>query len=163
MTLNYVMMLIEIKRSVCLVIGKTIVDFYRVMLINCSSSPISSSRLHDNISSSSSSSSTNSHLLPVQQLHSSQRRRKDDRDLDADEENWFNDDTDDTKVSTLNHGTLFNGGSDDEDSQPEITGHSNAISTSEPSRSQHHHLLDNDDDGLPIGSTESMYKSFINE
>jgi hypothetical protein len=61
-----------------------------------------------------------------------QRQRKDERDLDVDEENWFNDETDDNKITSLNHG------SDDEDSQPEI---SSAISTSEPTS-----LLDNDDD-----------------
>ena len=109
------------------------------------SSPIGSSRLHDNLN--------NSHLLPIQHLHQSQRHRKDERELDADEENWFNDDGDENKISSLNHGTLFNGGSDDEDSQPETTGNSSAISTNEPIRS--HLLLDNDDDGLPMASTET--------
>jgi hypothetical protein len=57
-------------------------------------------------------------------------------------------------MTSLNHGTLFNGGSDDEDSQPEISGDSSAISTSEPTR-PHHLLLDNDDDGLSMTSTET--------
>jgi hypothetical protein len=90
------------------------------------SSPTSStSRFHD------------SHLLSIQRL------RKDERDLDADEENWFNDDADENKITSLNHGTLFNNSSDDEDSQPEIM--TSAISTSEPSTS-HPSPLDNDDD-----------------
>jgi hypothetical protein len=110
------------------------------------SSPIGSSRLHDNLN--------NNHFLPIQHIHQSQRLRKDERDLDVDEENWFNDDGDENKISSLNHGTLFNNGSDDEDSQPEITGNSSAVSTNEPIRS-HHILLDNDDDGLPMTSTET--------
>jgi hypothetical protein len=102
------------------------------------SSPIGSSRLPDNLN--------NSHLLPIQHLHQSQRLRKDERELD--DYGYEN------KISSLNHGTLFNGGSDDEDSQPELTGNSSAISTNEPIRS-HHLLLDNDDDGLPMASTEA--------
>jgi len=108
-----------------------------------SSSPTSStSRFHDSLNS--------NHFLSVQRL------RKDERDLDVDEENWFNDDVDENKNTLLNHGTLFNNSSDDDDSQPEIT---SAISTSEPPRSQHS-LLDNDDDGLPT-SSRSHYKPVI--
>lgn len=96
-----------------------------------------------------------SHPLPVQHLHQAQRLRKDERELDVDEENWFNEDADEPKASVLNCGPVFNGGSDDEDSQPEMTGNSSAISTSEPSRS-HQSLLDNDDDdALPIASADS--------
>ncbi|CAF1491852.1 unnamed protein product [Adineta ricciae] len=101
----------------------------------------SSSRLHDNV--------TNS--LPV---HQSQRHRKDDRDLDDDEENWFNDDVDENRISSLNHGSLFNSGSDDEDSQSETNGTASAISTTEPTRS-HRRPLDNDDDELPSTSAET--------
>ncbi|CAF3473499.1 unnamed protein product [Rotaria sp. Silwood1] len=113
-------------------------------------SPIGSSRLHDNLN--------NSHLLPIQHFHQSQRLRKDERDLDAEEENWFNDDGDENKLSLINHGTLFNGGSDDEDSQPEISGNSSAISTNEPMR-LHHLSVDNEDDGLPMASTEKKSRS----
>ncbi|CAF0884074.1 unnamed protein product [Adineta steineri] len=113
-------------------------------------SSIGTSRLHDNLN--------NNHLLPIQHTHPSQRLRKDDRELDADEENWFNDDGDENRISSLNHGTLFNGGSDDEDSQPETSGTSSAISTNEPIRS-HHLLLDNDDDELPTTSTETASTS----
>jgi hypothetical protein len=107
------------------------------------SSPISASRLHEN------------HLLPIQHLHQSQRLRKDERELDVDEENWFNDDGDENKISSLNHGTIFNNGSDDEDSQPESTGNASAISTNEPTRS-HHLILENEDDGLPISSSSDI-------
>jgi hypothetical protein len=109
------------------------INFKIIVLMFCSS-PIGSSRLHEN------------HLLPLQHIHQSPRLRKDERDLDVDEENWFNDDGDENKISSLNHGTLFHSGSDDEDSQPEITGNSSAISTNEPIRS-HHLLLDNEEDG----------------
>ena len=114
------------------------------------SSPISSSRLHDDV--------TSSHSLPIHT--SSQRLHKDERDLDADEESWFNDDTDENKISTGNHGSLFNGGSDDEDSQPEITESTNpsAISTMEPIRA-HHSAFDNDDDELPLASSDSTLKT----
>jgi len=117
------------------------------------SSPTSStSRFHDSLH--------NNHFLSVQRL------RKDERDLDVDEENWFNDDIDENKITSLNHGTLFNNSSDDDDSQPEIT---SAISTSEPPRS-HHSLLDNDedeggddgdDDGLPTSSHSHYNKPVI--
>ncbi len=108
------------------------------------SSPTSStSRFHDSLH--------NNHFLSVQRL------RKDERDLDVDEENWFNDDVDENKITSLNHGTLFNNSSDDDDSQPEIT---SAISTSEPPRS-HHSLLDNDDDGLPTSSRSHYNKPMI--
>jgi len=110
------------------------------------SSPIGSSRLHDTLNN-------NNHLLPIQHIHQSQRLRKDERDLDVDEENWFNEDGDENKISSLNHGTLFNSGSDDEDSQPEINSNNSAISTNEPIRS--HLLLDNEDDRLPMTSTET--------
>lgn len=116
------------------------------------SSPIGSSRLHEN------------HLLPLQHIHQSPRLRKDERDIDVDEENWFNDDTDENKITSFNHGTLFNNNSDDDDSQPEIT---SAISTSEPPKS-HQSLLDNeeeeenDDDGLPTSSHSHYNKPVIN-
>jgi hypothetical protein len=84
----------------------------------------------------------------------SQRLRKDERELDADEESWFNDDSDENRVSTLNHGSLFNGGSDDEDSQPEMTGTSNAITSSGPVR-PHRHLLEHDDDNVSTGNSFS--------
>ncbi|CAF3552890.1 unnamed protein product [Adineta steineri] len=100
----------------------------RERILSDSSPTSSTSRFHDNLNT--------SHLLSVQRL------RKDERDLDIDEENWFNDDTDENKISSFNHGTLFNNSSDDEDSQPETT---SAISTSEPPRS-HHSLADDDDD-----------------
>lgn len=109
-----------------------------ICLSICSSS-IGTSRLHEN------------NLLPIQHLHQSQRLRKDERELDVDEENWFNDDGDENKISSLNHGTLFNSGSDDEDSQPESSGNKSAISTNEPIRSQL--LSEHDDDGLPISSS----------
>ncbi|CAF3384262.1 unnamed protein product, partial [Rotaria sp. Silwood2] len=82
-----------------------------------------------------------------------QRLRKEERDLDVDEENWFNDDIDENKISSLNHGTLFNDGSDDDDSQPEIA---SAISTGEPSRT-HHSLSDNDDDDDLSPSSHAHY------
>jgi len=107
------------------------------------SSPIGISRLHEN------------HLIPIQHIHQSQRLRKDERELDVDEENWFNDDGDENKISSLNHGTLFNNGSDDEDSQPESSGTTSAISTNEPMRS-HHLLLENDEDGLPSTSSSEI-------
>lgn len=90
----------------------------------------------------------------------SQRLRKDERDLDMDEENWFNDDADENKITSLNHGTLFNDGSDDEDSQPE---NASAISTSEPPKS-HHSLSDNDDDDdeLSAPSRSNYHKPTIN-
>jgi len=103
----------------------------------------SSSRLHDTISS--------PHRLPIQHLHSSQRLRKDERELDVDEEHWFNDDADETKLTSLTHGTIFNGGagSDDEDSQPELTGTStSAISSNDQSSRPppSHHRTDHDDE-----------------
>jgi len=117
----------------------------RERILSDSSPTSSTSRFHDNL--------TNSHFLSIQRL------RKDERDLDVDEENWFNDDADENKITSLNHGTLFNNSSDDEDSQPEIT---SAISTSEPPRS-HHTLLDNnDDDGLPTSSRSHYNKPVIN-
>ncbi|UJR37221.1 hypothetical protein I4U23_029930 [Adineta vaga] len=100
---------------------------------------------HDNLN--------NSHSLPTQHIHQSQRLRKDDRDLDADEESWFNDDTDENRISSLDHGSLFNGGSDDEDSQPETSGTTSAISIDEPIRPHHHHLSDNDDDDDDLPTT----------
>ena len=111
----------------------------------------SSPRVHEN------------HLLPVQHLPQSQRLRKDDRELDVDEENWFNDDGDENKISSLNHGTLFNNGSDDEDSQPEsttatTTANSSAMTIKEPIRS-HSRLSDNDDETLPINSSETTLRS----
>jgi hypothetical protein len=124
--------------------SRLLVDFF-------SSSPTSSTSLfHDNL--------TNSHFLSIHRL------RKDERDLDVDEENWFNDDTDENKITSFNHGTLFNNNSDDDDSQPEIT---SAISTSEPPKS-HQSLLDNeeeeenDDDGLPTSSHSHYNKPVIN-
>ncbi|CAF3621141.1 unnamed protein product [Rotaria socialis] len=108
------------------------------------SSPIGSSRLHDNLN--------NSHLLPMQHFNQTQRHRKDDRDLDAEEENWFNDDDDENKISLVNRGTVYNGGSDDEDSQPETSGTTSAISTNEPIRS-HHFRADHDEDGMPMTTT----------
>lgn len=112
----------------------------------------SSPRLHEN------------NLLPIQHLHQTQRLRKDDRELDVDEENWFNDDADENKSSSLSHGTLFNNGSDDEDSQPETTTttttttSSSAMPTKEPSRS-HSRLSENDDDALPITSSDTTLRS----
>ncbi|CAF1677415.1 unnamed protein product [Rotaria magnacalcarata] len=103
------------------------------------SSPIGSSRLHDNLN--------NSHLLPMQHFNRTQRHRKDDRDLDAEEENWFNDDGDENRISLVNRSTVYNGGSDDEDSQPETSGTTSAISTNEPIRS-HHFRADHDEDGM---------------
>lgn len=115
----------------------------------------SSPRVHEN------------HLSPVQHLPQSQRLRKDDREVDVDEENWFNDDGDDNKLSSNNHGTLFNNGSDDEDSQPEstttttaatTTADSSAMTIKEPIRS-HSRLSDNDDETLPINSSETTLRS----
>jgi hypothetical protein len=114
----------------------------------CFSSPTSStSRFHEN------------HFLSLQRL------RKDERDIDVDEENWFNDDADENRISSLNHGTLFNNNSDDDDSQPETT---SAISTSEPPKSRHS-LSDNDedegdeddDDRLPTSSRSHYNKPVI--
>ncbi|CAF4190111.1 unnamed protein product, partial [Rotaria sp. Silwood2] len=103
-------------------------------------SPTSStSRFYDHLNT--------NHILSVQRL------RKEERDLDVDEENWFNDDIDENKISSLNHGTLFNDGSDDDDSQPEIA---SAISTGEPSRT-HHSLSDNDDDDDLSPSSHAHY------
>jgi hypothetical protein len=110
------------------------------------SSPMGSSRSHDNLS--------NSQILPIQHVHQSERLRKDDRDLDADEENWFNDDGDENRIPPLNHGSLFNGGSDDEDSQPETSGTTSAPSTTEPIRPHHVPMNNDDDDELPTTSTE---------
>jgi hypothetical protein len=86
----------------------------------------------------------------------------------VDEENWFNDDADENRITSLNHGTLFNNNSDDDDdSQPEIT---SAISTSEPPPKSHHSLSDNDedeggddddDDGLPTSSHSHYNKPVI--
>ncbi|CAM4812302.1 unnamed protein product [Rotaria magnacalcarata] len=97
------------------------------------------------------------HLNPTHLL-SSQRLRKDERELDVDEENWFNDDTDENKLSSLNHGTLFNDGSDDDDnddddddSQPEVA---SAISTSEPPRSRH---SSSDDDEELLTTSHTNY------
>jgi hypothetical protein len=120
-----------------------------------SSSPTSStSRFYDNLNT--------NHLLSVQRL------RKDERDLDVDEENWFNDDTDENKITSFNHGTLFNNNSDDDDddddSQPETT---SAMSTSEPPRPHHSSADnnddddDNDDDGLPTSSRSHYNKPVI--
>lgn len=104
-----------------------------------------SSRLHDHLN--------NSHLLPIHQFHQSQRLRKDERDLDTEEENWFNDDGDENKISLVNHGTVFNGGSDDEDSQPETAANSSAISTTQSVR-LHHILKNSEDDQVSTASTE---------
>jgi hypothetical protein len=122
-----------------------------------SSSPTSStSRFYDNLNT--------NHLLSVQRL------RKDERDLDVDEENWFNDDTDENKITSFNHGTLFNNNSDDDDddddSQPETT---SAMSTSEPPRPHYSSVDnnddddddDNDDDGLPTSSRSHYNKPVI--
>lgn len=103
-----------------------------------------------------------SHLLPIQHLHSSQRLRKDDRDLDVDEEHWFNDDADENKLTSLSHGTIFNGGagSDDEDSQTELTGTTtSAISSNdEPSRPPPlHQRTDHDDET----ETTSSQRDFL--
>lgn len=92
-------------------------------------------------------------------LLSSQRLRKDERELDVDEENWFNDDIDENRVSSLNHGTLFNDGSDDDDSQPEMT---SAISTSEPPRSRHSSSSDEDDVTPTTARSRYNNKSSIN-
>jgi hypothetical protein len=94
-----------------------------------------------------------------------QRLRKEERELDVDEENWFNDDTDENKITSLNHGTLFNNSSDDDDSQPEIT--TSAISTSEPSISRHSSIDNEDDDdddednALPTSSRSPYNKPVI--
>ncbi|CAF4997450.1 unnamed protein product, partial [Rotaria socialis] len=102
------------------------------------------------------------HLNPTH-LSSSQRLRKDERELDVDEENWFNDDADENKLSSLNHGTLFNDGSDDDDdddddddSQPEVA---SAISTSEPPRSRH--SSSDDDEELSTTSHTNYNKPVI--
>ncbi|CAF3759284.1 unnamed protein product [Rotaria sp. Silwood1] len=92
----------------------------RERILSDSSPTSSTSRFYDHLNT--------NHIL------STQRLRKDERDLDVDEENWFNDDIDENKISSLNHSTLFNDGSDDDDSQPEIA---SAISTSEPLKSHH--------------------------
>ncbi|CAF1242003.1 unnamed protein product [Rotaria sp. Silwood1] len=117
----------------------------RERILSDSSPTSSTSRFYDHLNT--------NHIL------STQRLRKDERDLDVDEENWFNDDIDENKISSLNHSTLFNDGSDDDDSQPEIA---SAISTSEPLKS-HHSLSDNDDDEDLSTSSHSHYnKPVIN-
>ena len=139
--LKFVTTLIEIKRNVYSAIGTK----KKLRFVSFSSIyfRFSSSRLHDTISS--------PHRLPIQHLHSSQRLRKDERELDVDEEHWFNDDADETKLTSLTHGTIFNGGagSDDEDSQPELTGTStSAISSNDQSSRPppSHHRTDHDDE-----------------
>ncbi|CAF3151020.1 unnamed protein product [Rotaria sp. Silwood2] len=111
----------------------------RERILSDSSPTSSTSRFYDHLNT--------NHILSVQRL------RKEERDLDVDEENWFNDDIDENKISSLNHGTLFNDGSDDDDSQPEIA---SAISTGEPSRT-HHSLSDNDDDDDLSPSSHAHY------
>ncbi|CAF1669254.1 unnamed protein product [Adineta ricciae] len=119
----------------------------RERILSESSPTSSTSRFHDNLNT--------THLLSIQRL------RKDERDLDVDEENWFNDDADENKISSFNHGTAFGDTSDDEDSQPETT---SAISTSEPPKT-HHSTTDNDDedeDDLPTSSRSYKQKPIIN-
>lgn len=104
----------------------------------CSSSPTSSTtRFHDN------------------RFLSFDRLRKDERDLDVDEENWFNEDTDENRIGSLNHGTLFTNNSDDDDSQPEMA---SAISTSEPKgKSRHSDDDEEDEQGLLTSTCSSKY------
>lgn len=121
---------------------------------NIFSSPIGSSRFNENVANS-------SQPLPIHSSHDllSQRLQKDERDLDADEESWFNDDADENKISTNNNANGLNGSSDDEDSQTELTettNNSSAISNIEPIRS-HHSLAENDDDAFQISSTDSSF------
>jgi len=80
--------------------------------------------------------------LPIEVNHQSQRRRKDERDVDGDEENWFNTDDDD----------------DDEDDAEENQTNS-AMSTNESPTRSHRFLLNNnddddDDDDLPIAASK---------
>ena len=133
------------------------------------SSPTSStSRFHENF--------TTSHLFPIQRL------RKDERELDVDEENWFNLDADDQPSSSIHSNTLFNSTSDDdpddeenennndeddedddddENSQSEIT--ASAISTSEPPPPPSRADLPNDDDEerVPLSSAADRSKPVI--
>lgn len=146
-------MLIVTVENECLAIGKISLSYRKIFIIY--QYIYSSSRLHDNLN--------NSHLLPIQHFNQTQRLRKDERDLEAEEENWFNDDGDENKVSSNSHTTVFNDGSDEEDSQPETNGTTSAISTNEPIRSLHR-LVDNEDEGLPVAFTEkkSSMKTFKN-
>jgi len=98
------------------------------------------------------SSSMNSfQTLPIEVNHQSQRRRKDERDVDGDEENWFNTDDDD----------------DDEDDAEENQTNS-AMSTNESPTRSHRFLLNNnddddDDDDLPIAASKDDATSKKNE
>ena len=98
----------------------------------------------------------NCHLLSIQHFHQSQRLRKDDRDLDTEEENWFNDDTDEIKFNT----TLVNDDLDDKDNQSKINVNSRAISINEPIRPRHV-LINNEDDELPIACREKTSSTKI--
>lgn len=113
-------MLTGTKESGYSAIGKTFALVWKVEISRFSSPTSSTSRFHDN------------------------RLRKEERDLDVDEENWFNDDGDDNRITSLNREPLFNNNSDDDDdSQPEIT---SAISTSEPPRPRQSSSDDEDED-----------------
>lgn len=108
------------------------------------SSPTSTSRYHEP-------------LNPVH-LFSIQRHRKDERELDVDEENWFNDDVDDNPIASMtNSNAQFDSGSDDDDSQSELT--ANAMSTSAPIRSHPSRSEDDDDDRLSVSSLDAASRS----
>ena len=140
--MNYLKLLIDPENMMAASISEE-TEFLSFFYFLCFSLPTSgTSRFHEN------------HFLSLQRL------RKDERDLDADAENWFNDDTEENRITSLNHGTLFNNNSDDDDSQPEIT---SAISSSEPTRSRHS-SSDNDEedeDGLPTSSRSAYTKPVI--
>ena len=100
-------------------------------------------------------SSTSHHFLSIQRL------RKDERDLDDDEDKWFNDEIDESKFSSFQSRTLFttNNSDDDEDSQSDMT---NAMSSNEPKLDRSSSDDDDDDNDLSTSTRSFTKKSTIN-